>query len=74
MLRAPLRFKRRPAHCNQLGATVLEGEPLDGVAKLKRLCGRNIGVHGSPTLVEALVHAGLLDELPSTELGCWTSL
>ena len=44
-------------------ATVLEGELLDGVAELKRLPGRNIGVHGSPTLVEALLHAGLLDEL-----------
>jgi dihydrofolate reductase len=30
---------------------------------LKQQPGKNIGVHGSPTLVESLLHADLLDEL-----------
>ena len=33
------------------------------VTALKQQPGGNIGVHGSPTLVEALLHADLLDEL-----------
>jgi dihydrofolate reductase len=44
-------------------ATVLEGAILDCVAHIKSLPGRNIGNHGSPTLVAALIDAGLLDEL-----------
>lgn len=44
-------------------ATVLSGELADEVRRLKALPGGNIGVHGSPTLVEALLHAGVLDEL-----------
>ena len=30
---------------------------------MKQQPGKNIGVHGSPTLVEALLHADLLDEM-----------
>jgi dihydrofolate reductase len=33
------------------------------VAKLKRLSGKNIGIHGSPTLVESLLQSNLIDEL-----------
>lgn len=33
------------------------------VAELKQKSGKNIGVHGSPTLVESLLQASLLDEL-----------
>jgi dihydrofolate reductase len=44
-------------------ATVLNGELADTVGELKRQPGKNIGVHGSPTLVEGLLHADLLDEL-----------
>ena len=33
------------------------------VAELKQQPGKNIGVHGSLTLVEALLHADLLDEM-----------
>ena len=33
------------------------------VAQLKEHAGKNIGVHGSPTLVESLLHADLLDEM-----------
>lgn len=44
-------------------ATVLKGDLVDGVSRLKALPGRNIGVHGSPSLVEALLQLGLLDEL-----------
>lgn len=33
------------------------------VARLKEHTGKNIGVHGSPTLVESLLHADLLDEM-----------
>jgi len=44
-------------------ANVLDGELPDTVGELKRRPGKNIGVHGSPTLVEGLLHADLLDEL-----------
>ena len=33
------------------------------VTESKQSNGKNIGVHGSPTLVESLLHADLLDEL-----------
>lgn len=42
-------------------ASLLKGT--DAIAALKRLPGKNIGVHGSPTLVESLLDAHLLDEL-----------
>jgi len=46
------------------GNASLLGPNLAGaITALKREPGRNIGVHGSPTLVEHLLHAGLLDEL-----------
>jgi dihydrofolate reductase len=44
-------------------ATVLNGELAHTVGELKRQPGKSIGVHGSPTLVEGLLHADLLDEL-----------
>lgn len=44
-------------------ATVLNGSLADAIAKLKRQPGKNIGVHGSGTLVESLLQADLLDEL-----------
>jgi dihydrofolate reductase len=44
-------------------ATVLGGDLTEDIAELKRGPGGKIGVHGSPTLVEALLHADLLDEM-----------
>ena len=44
-------------------ASLLHGDLPDAVEKLKQSTGKNIGVHGSPTLVESLLHANLLDEL-----------
>ncbi len=44
-------------------ATLLDGDLTEAVGELKRRPGKNIGVHGSPTLVEGLLHADLLDEL-----------
>jgi dihydrofolate reductase len=44
-------------------ATLLQGDLADAVGELKRQPGGSIGVHGSPTLVEALLHADLLDEM-----------
>ena len=44
-------------------ATLLKGNLADAIATLKRQPGKNIGIHGSPTLVEALLQADLLDEL-----------
>ena len=44
-------------------ATLLGGRLRDTVTALKQQAGKNIGVHGSPTLVESLLHEGLLDEL-----------
>ncbi len=44
-------------------ATLLKGNLKDAITNLKRLPGRNIGVHGSPTLVESLIESGVLDEL-----------
>lgn len=44
-------------------AELLRGALADAVTELKQSNGKNIGVHGSPTLVESLLHADLLDEL-----------
>ena len=44
-------------------ATLLKGDLADAVGELKQQPGKRIGVHGSPTLVEALLHADLLDEM-----------
>mgnify|MGYP001577844584 CR=1 FL=1 len=44
-------------------AHLLHGSLADAVAELKQSNGKNIGVHGSPTLVQSLLHANLLDEL-----------
>lgn len=44
-------------------ATLIKGSLVDAVAALKRQPGKNIGIHGSPTLAEALLQADLLDEL-----------
>jgi len=44
-------------------ATLLRGNLAEAIATLKQQPGNNIGIHGSPTLVESLLHAGLLDEL-----------
>jgi len=44
-------------------AHLLLGTIEEEVAKLKRLSGKNIGIHGSPTLVESLLQSNLLDEL-----------
>ena len=44
-------------------ASLLQGDLAIAIPKLKAMSGKNIGVHGSPTLVDALLHANLLDEL-----------
>jgi dihydrofolate reductase len=45
-------------------ATVIDRDDLvDAITELKQRPGRNIGVHGSPTLVEGLLQADLLDEM-----------
>ena len=44
-------------------ATLLRGNLAEAISTLKQQPGKNIGIHGSPTLVEALLQAGLLDEL-----------
>jgi dihydrofolate reductase len=44
-------------------ATLLEGDLTEAVTELKGRPGQSIGVHGSPTLVEGLLHADLLDEM-----------
>ncbi len=44
-------------------ATVLKGDLTDAVLSLKDGPGKTIGVHGSPSLVESLVRANLVDLL-----------
>jgi dihydrofolate reductase len=44
-------------------ATLISGNLGDAVTALKRQPGNNIGIHGSPTLVEAMLRSDLLDEL-----------
>ena len=44
-------------------AALVKGNLADTIATLKQQPGKNIGVHGSPTLVEAMLQADLLDEL-----------
>lgn len=44
-------------------ATLVKGKLADAIATLKRQPGKNIGIHGSPTLVESMLQADLLDEL-----------
>jgi len=44
-------------------ATLLKGNITDAITALKQQPGKNIGVHGSPKLVESLLQADLLDEL-----------
>jgi len=45
------------------GATLVNGDLAEAVTELKEQAGKNIGVHGSPTLVEGLLQADLLDEM-----------
>ena len=44
-------------------STVLQGDLVDAVTKLKRDSDGNIVVHGSPQLVQGLVEHDLVDEL-----------
>jgi dihydrofolate reductase len=44
-------------------ATVIRGDVVDEITRLKQTPGGPIGLHGSPTLVESLFQHGLLDEL-----------
>jgi dihydrofolate reductase len=43
------------------GAALLEGDPLEAIAALKRLSGRELQVHGSVVLTRSLLAAGLID-------------
>jgi dihydrofolate reductase len=44
-------------------AHLLSGDLREGILALKNQPGRNIGVHGSPTLVGSLIKANVLDRL-----------
>jgi len=44
-------------------ATLIRGSLADAITTLKQQPGKNIGIHGSPRLVEAMLQADLLDEL-----------
>jgi dihydrofolate reductase len=44
-------------------STLLKGNLADEVARLKGEPGKNIGVHGSPSVARSLLYEGLLDEL-----------
>jgi dihydrofolate reductase len=44
-------------------ATLLKGNLANAITVLKQQSGKNIGVHGSPKLVESLLQANVLDEL-----------
>ena len=44
-------------------AVLVKGNLADAIATLKQQPGKNIGIHGSPTLVEAMLQVDLLDEL-----------
>jgi dihydrofolate reductase len=48
---------------NSANAYLLHGSIPTALAELKQGPGKNIGVHGSPTLVESLLNDNLLDEL-----------
>jgi len=60
---------RTPDHVGKLEwqpAVLLKGDLTSGVTKLKEQPGKTIQVPGSPRLVSALLHEGLLDELSLT--------
>lgn len=44
-------------------AAVLEGDPVEEVARLRAEAGRDFVVHGSPRFLRTLLEHGLLDEL-----------
>lgn len=44
-------------------ATLIKGNMAEAITKLKQQPGKTISVQGSPTLVNSLLQAGLLDEL-----------
>lgn len=46
-----------------LGSTALGGNLIEEVSALKKTAGRDIGVHGSISLVQSLLKAGLIDEM-----------
>ncbi len=48
---------------NHGDALLLQGGLTEAIASLKRQPGKNIGVHGSPTLVGAMLQENLIDEL-----------
>ena len=44
-------------------ATLIGGNLAEAIAGLKRQPGKNVGVHGSPTLIESMLQNDLIDEL-----------
>ena len=58
----PIARRRRHGETSD-SASLIGGDLAEAVTELKQRPGKNIGVHGSPTLVEALLHADLLDEM-----------
>jgi dihydrofolate reductase len=47
-------------------STLLEGDPVQELTRLKQQDGKNININGSATLVRSLLHDGLIDELRLT--------
>ena len=54
---------RQPLSFTWRNTEQLQGDLVDGVAKLKAEPGGDIGMSGSPSIVRQLLEAGLLDEL-----------
>jgi dihydrofolate reductase len=52
-----------PLERNWANTTVIDGGPVEFVRKLKEQSGEDIGVHASLSLCQALLAAGLVDEL-----------
>src|SRR6202012_1255675 len=43
------------------GASLIEGDPIQAIAALKRQPGRELQIHGSVVLIQSLLAAGLID-------------
>jgi dihydrofolate reductase len=56
-------FTSTPLAGEWANATAVDGDPAEFVARLKEHGGGDIGVHGSISLTQALLEAGLIDEL-----------
>jgi dihydrofolate reductase len=50
------------------GASLVEGDPIEAIAELKRQPGRELQVHGSVILTQSLLAAGLIHRRPTPHL------